>query len=149
MHDRYSLDPIWTVKTQSLFLLEIDAEELFIEDGMTFLVKDFDQFGGHETLGVVHVPPKTLYLANGERMEFKLQAVPGKTRDEVPGYLALRCRRASAYDKSFMESCEGSLQAVAAPKFPKTANNALKSIVSRTIKYENGVKKVQLLGICV
>ena len=42
-----SLDPIWTVRTGSLFLLEVASEELFIEDGMKFLVKDFDQFGSN------------------------------------------------------------------------------------------------------
>lgn len=137
-----SLDPIWTVKTGSLFLLEIESERLFIEDGMTFLIKDFDQFGGNETLGLVHVPPKTLYFAKGERMEFKLQPVPGKTNDEVPGFLAIRCRRATSHDLDFMESYESSLQAVAAPKMPKTTNSAIKSITSRTIKFDHGVKKV-------
>lgn len=139
-----SLDPIWTVKTDSLFLLESEAEELFIEEGMKFLVKDFDQFGGNETLGLVHVPPKTLYLADGERMEFKLQPIPGKTSDEVPGFLAIRCRRATAHDKKFMEGFESSLNAAAEPKMPKVSNNAIKSIVSRTTKVENGVKKVCL-----
>lgn len=142
-----SLDPIWTIKTGSLFLLEVEAEELFIEDGMKFLVKDFDQFGGNETLGIVHVPPKTLYKANGERMEFKLQPVPGKTTTEVPGYLAIRCRRATAHDKNFIEGFEGSLKAVAAPKMPKVTNSAIKSIISRTVKVEDGIKKVCFLGM--
>jgi hypothetical protein len=137
-----SLDPIWTVKTNSLFVLEVAAEELFIEDGMKFLVKDFDQFGGNETLGLVSVPPKTLYLAQGERMEFKLQPVPGKTADEVPGYLAIRCRRASTQDKNFVAGLEGSLRAVAAHKNPKVSNNAIKSIVTRNSKVEDEVKKV-------
>jgi hypothetical protein len=109
---------------------------------MKFLVKDFDQFGANEMLGLVHVPPRTLYLAKGERMEFKLQPVPGKTADEVPGHLAIRCRRASAQDKEFIEGFEGSLKAVAAPKMPKVTNSAIKSIISKTAKMEDGIKKV-------
>ena len=139
----HSLDPIWTVKTGSLFLLDVAAEELFIEDGMKFVVKDFDQFGGDEALGLVTVPPRTIYQAKGDRMEFKLQPVPGKTTDELPGYLAIRCRRASPEDISFMHGLEaGAGKAVAAHKMPKVANNALKSIVSRTKKIDDGVQKV-------
>lgn len=138
----HSLDPIWTIKTGSLFLLEVESEHLFLEDGMKFLVKDFDQFGSNETLGLVHVPPRTLYLANGERMEFKLQPVPGKTVGEVPGYLAIRCRRATTYDKTFMEGMQSSMKAIAAPKLPKSQGNAIKSMVTKTSKIENGVKKV-------
>ena len=140
LHHR--LDPIWTVKTGSLFLLEVESEQFFLEDGMTFLVKDFDQFGANETLGIVHVSPRALYRATGERMEFKLQPVPGKTAAEVPGYLAIRCRRATTYDKTFIEGMQSSLKAIAAPKLPKSQGNVIKSIVTKTSKIENGVKKV-------
>lgn len=126
----------------------MESEELFIEDGMKFLVKDFDQFGGDETLGLVSVPPRTLYLAKGERMEFKLQPVPGKTADDVPGYLAIRCRHASPQDKNFMEGLEsadgGSRRGMAAAKMPKVSNNTIKSIITRTVKMEDGVKKVRV-----
>lgn len=143
-HIPSTLDPIWTVKTGSLFLLEVESEQLFLEDGMKFLVKDFDQFGSNETLGLVHVPPRTLYRANGERMEFKLQPVPGKTAGEVPGYLAIRCRRATTYDKTFMQGMQSSMKAIAAPKLPKSQGNAIKSMVTKTSKNENGVKKFKV-----
>lgn len=130
------------MKTGSLFKLAVDSERLFLEEGMKLLVKDFDAVGANETLGLVHVPPKILYLANGERMEFKLQPVPGKTSEEVPGYLAIRCRRASEYDLNFMTSYESSQKAMAAPELPKTSNNALKSIISKTAKVDHGIKKV-------
>lgn len=106
------------------------------------MVKDFDQFGVDETLGIVQVQPSTLYKANGERMEFKLQPVPGKTGDEVPGYLAIRCRRATAYDKNFMEGLESSMTAIAAPKAPKANINLIKSLRQGNTKVEDGIKKV-------
>jgi hypothetical protein len=97
------LDPIWTLKTGSLFLLSVDAKELFLSEGLVCLVKDFDKLGAHETLGSITVPPKTIYNAKGERMEFKLESPPGKPVN-FSGHLAIRCRRASDYDIKFMKS---------------------------------------------
>lgn len=96
------LDPIWTIKTDSLFLFTLTSQELFTSDGLLFVLKDFDKLGGNEKLGVVTVPAKTLYEAKGERMEFKLQPHGYKSK-EVSGYLAIRCRRASTRDIKFME----------------------------------------------
>jgi hypothetical protein len=101
------LDPIWTVKTKSLFLLEVDAAELFLSEGLLCILYDFDKVGKNEKLGAITIPPKTLYEAKGERMEFKLGPSPGETKD-VPGYLAIRCRRATEYDANFMtDSAKG------------------------------------------
>jgi len=144
-----SLDPIWTVKNGSLFLLEVESEQLFIQDGMNFLVKDFDQFGANDNLGVVHVKPDVLYKAKGERMEFKLQPVSGKIGESIPGYLAIRCRRATPHDLKFMEGLATSVRGIAAPEGPKVANNPLMSIVHRTSKTENGVKKVSGTNVIV
>jgi hypothetical protein len=139
----YSLDPIWTIKNGSLFLLSVESRELFIQDGLQLLVKDFDQFGGNETLGLVKIPPVKLYNATGERMEFKLKPVPGKTEKDTPGYLAIRCRRATDHDKRFMEGYEESSDAVAAaPKHHNAANSTIRSIMTRQYKVDQGVKKV-------
>lgn len=73
-----------------------------MSDGLLFILKDFDKLGGNEKLGVVSVPAKMLYEAKGERMEFKLQP-PGYKNCEIPGYMAIRCRRASSQDIQFME----------------------------------------------
>ena len=32
----FSLNPIWTLKTGSLFLLTVESERFFVEDGMKF-----------------------------------------------------------------------------------------------------------------
>jgi hypothetical protein len=127
-------------------MLEVESEQLFIQDGLKFLVKDFDQFGANETLGIVQVNPRILYQATGERMELKLQPVPGKTSKDVPGYLAIRCRRATANDKNFMETYESSRDALAAPRPPKVSNNPIKSMVSKNAKVIDGVKKVREVG---
>jgi hypothetical protein len=62
---------------------------------------DYDTIGANEKLGIVVVPPHVIYEATGERLEFKLQPPKAKIK-EVPGHLAIRCRRASDYDIEFM-----------------------------------------------
>ena len=42
-----TLNPIWTVETSSLFLLELSSEQFFSSPGLTFLVKDYDAVGGN------------------------------------------------------------------------------------------------------
>jgi len=66
-------------------------------------------------LGAVTVPPRVLYEAKGERMEFKLCPAPGHgSIKDVSGFLAIRCRRATAYDKQFMKEFHESEKAAAA-----------------------------------
>jgi hypothetical protein len=96
------LDPIWTLKTDSLFLWTVNAKELFLSDGLQCFLWDFDKIGQDDILAWINVPPYILYGAVGERLEFKLQPPPGSNKVEVPGYMAIRCRRASEYDKRFM-----------------------------------------------
>lgn len=142
------LDPIWTIKTGSLFLLTVESRELFIHDGLNFLVKDYDKLGHNEVLGCVQVPPAVLYKANGERMVFKLQAAPGAANSEPSGHLAVRCRRATDYDKKFMESFMESKKVVAAGDQLASGKNDLLSIISRNWKEEkDGTKKVSPLSV--
>ena len=139
-----SLDPIWTVKTGSLFLLSVESRELFINDGLAFVVKDYDSIGSDEPLGFATVHPSVLYQAKGERMEFKLQAPPGTKRKKAKGYLAIRCRRATDYDKKFMAEHTETKKAVNAVSHPVTMNSNLRSIVLRNSKVEkDGTKKVR------
>jgi hypothetical protein len=74
---------------------------LFISDGLKCILHDFDSLGKDEVLGFIQITPKQLYDAKGERMEFKLNPPP-KSKEDVPGHLAIRCRRATDYDKQFM-----------------------------------------------
>ena len=97
----HSLDPIWTVKTNSLFLWTIHPKDLFMSDGLLCVVFDFDQVGTHENLGQVYIPPDILYKASEERVELPLKP-PSSSTAKSAGYLAIRCRRASDYDHHFM-----------------------------------------------
>lgn len=113
-----TLDPVWTISTGSLFLLTVDVKQLFRGEGLLFIVYDFDKVGANDRLGAVTVPPKMIYDATGERMEFKLGPPPGKT-SEVTGYLAIRVRRASDHDKEFMEQLKNSNRKLQLPSMKK------------------------------
>jgi hypothetical protein len=150
-----SLDPIWTIKTESLFLLEVDTADLFLSEGLLCILYDFDKVGKDEKLGAITISPKTLYEAKGERMEFKLEPAPGQTK-EVPGYLAIRCRKATDYDAKFMidfkQGADSDLLGLkaATSKAHDTKGGAsnLKSLLGRNTKvFKNGkdagIKKVR------
>ena len=126
------LDPIWTLKTGSLFILTTESRKLFLDDGMRFIVKDFDQLGKDEVLGTVHVKPQVWYQSKGERMEFKLQPPHGSKDTEVPGYLVLRIRRASEYDQKFMADYNNTKgnQGVASVDHPKATTNFVKTMTT-------------------
>lgn len=104
-----TLNPVWTLKTGSLFLLHVESRRFFIEEGVKFVVKDFDKMAKDEILGICRVGPKVFYHAKGERMEFKL-TIPrlenagarDKPNEISTATLVLRCRRATAYDQKFM-----------------------------------------------
>jgi C2 domain len=104
-HISKTLDPIWTVSTGSLFLLRnINIkEQLFRSDGMLCILYDYDKLGANDALGAVTIPPKTIFDAKGERMEFPLGTPPVKCHHKITGNLAIRIRRATQYDIDFMD----------------------------------------------
>ena len=95
------MDPIWTVKTNALFLWTVSTKDLFVSDGLLCVVYDYDQVGSHMHLGQVFIPPKILYEASEERIELPLKH-HYHTDGPVLGFLAIRCRRATQYDQNFM-----------------------------------------------
>lgn len=138
--------------------MTVESKKLFVEDGMRFIVKDFDQFGKDEILAICTVNPRVLYLANGERMEIKLLPPNGSKHAEVPGYLVIRCRRASEYDQKFMADYE-KLQkkgGVASYDHPKSNTSLIKTMVTwNKRKEKDGTTKVRrhlhlhLVGVCI
>lgn len=140
-----SLNPIWTLQTGSLFVLSIDSKELFAGDGLFCRVVDYDVIS-NDDLGMFVVPPSVLYTANGEREVFKLKPPPRSKLKEVPGHLAIRCRRATQYDKDFMQEFESS-QVAAKIDTISTASlggkSDLQSLIGRNEKTDkSGIRKV-------
>jgi hypothetical protein len=139
--------------------MEIDATELFLSEGLLCLIYDYDKIGGNEKLGSATIPPRTLYEAKGQRMEFKLGPAPGHTK-EVPGFLAIRCRRATDYDVNFLKSFQAGKTGMGhflglTAKEAKTATHSkggsgnIKSMLTRTTKVEKegknaGIRQVRI-----
>ena len=73
-----SLNPVWTIKTKSLFLINTTIENYF--EGSNFLsfqVKDYDAFTKNDTLGTVDISKESLLNGTGERQVFNI-IPPGK-----------------------------------------------------------------------
>jgi hypothetical protein len=82
-HLSKTLNPVWTIKNQSLFLLSTSSRELFrCFEGIMFEVRDYDAFGDNEVLGRVYVPPKVMYEGKADRTEFALQLPPDLARKQ-------------------------------------------------------------------
>jgi hypothetical protein len=132
-----TLNPIWTLKTGSLFLLTVESKRFFIEDGMKFIIKDYDKIGKHDVLGIVNVEPKILYNSTGQRLEYKLQPPPNSKVKDVPGILVIRCRRASQYDIKFMIDYEKKgegMKGVSGYNAPVANTNVFKTITTKVKK---------------
>jgi hypothetical protein len=115
----HRLDPIWTIKTGSLFLLTVSMNDLFLNDGLVLILHDFDKVGSDEILGAIKIRAKQIYEAKAERMEFKLGPA-GSNTEEVSGHMAIRCRRASDQDIQFMEDLKRASQLAVLGMKPKT-----------------------------
>ncbi|CAB9497692.1 Multiple C2 and transmembrane domain-containing protein 1 [Seminavis robusta] len=142
-------DPIYTIQHQSLFILEVATKEIKDNDGITFEVKDYDFIGSNDMLGTVVVPPETILEAKGERLELQL-----KNKGNDAGFLAVRCRPATNYDREFLQGVTGrskkrdfmglnaSYDRTMAPK--GGGGNVLKTMFTRNNKTEHGVKKYRV-----
>jgi hypothetical protein len=66
-----TLDPIWTLRKKSLFLLSMTPEEFFsCSSGMTLCIKDYDAVGSNDVLGQVVVGLDELLASKGERVGY-------------------------------------------------------------------------------
>ena len=129
----FRLEPIYTLKNGSLFILTVDSFDLFKAGGLNFLVEDHDDFSSNDLLGVASVPAKELYNARGERREYEFN---------TSGKIAIRCRRATDHDKEFLTQYEESRRVEVAKERPKTNSNDVLSMVAKKTKKVNGVKMV-------
>ena len=131
-----TLEPVWTIKTDSLCILSVTVRNLFdAQDGLTFLVQDYDKFGGNETLGAVVISPKEIFTGKGDRTEYKLKPVFGQ-KNYGKGSLAVRIRRATDYDLEFMEKWSSSQKEdlIVKQTATKGGKGTIGSIVTRNEK---------------
>lgn len=103
-------NPVWTVKTGSLFLLQ--PQDMMGHDKILFKVMDQNVIGTNE-LKYVCIDLKLIREGKGDRLEFSLKSpIKGEFLDLEPttpsnidrrqAFVALRSRRATSYDVEFM-----------------------------------------------
>jgi len=107
-----TLNPVFTIKHNSMFLFEPTALEFFqASRGVIFKVKDYDAVSTHDDLGQVTVSQRELLNCNGERIEYDLKQV-GKDKLDVSQTfvhrprLVLRIRKATEQDIAFIKTLE-------------------------------------------
>jgi len=67
------LNPIYTLETGSLFLLQMTVEEFFAcTGGMSFVIKDYDAVGSDDTMGTCTIPHDQLLQGKGERKGYEI-----------------------------------------------------------------------------
>lgn len=106
-----TLDPIYTLRQDALWLWTVTMEDLFLGSskggvgGLALEVCDYDSLSSDDTLGTAAVPPEDIYYGDEERMSYPLLAEDGD------GYflplksgatIAIRVRRATSYHKEFL-----------------------------------------------
>ena len=116
--------------------MTVDSFDLFKASGLSFLVEDYDDFSSNDLLGVASVPAKDLYNAHGERTEYEFN---------TEGHIAIRCRRATDYDKDFLTHYEQSRQMPIAKDNSKTSGNDILSMVAKKSKKVDGTRLVSSL----
>lgn len=69
-----NLQPIWTLETGSLFLIQCTTEEFFASSsGISFTVKDYDVADADDVLATVSVPLKDALEGSGERTPYEMK----------------------------------------------------------------------------
>ena len=96
-----SLDPIYTVDTNSLFILDANRADLIKTGGLLFKVKDYDTGGKNDDVCSKTIPAEALLESAGERLEFPLEPAAWVKGDDA-GNIAVRCRPATSSDREFM-----------------------------------------------
>ncbi len=148
-HINNNLNPIWTLRNNSLFIFTVTPKKLFEETyGMVFTVYDYD-LNGYDILGRATISPRKLFLANEERIEMNLRPVivgrktfpkiAAKNDDIFIGKLAIRCRRATDYDKEFLQEFKANKKNNITDKeeFVKSNKPTLvNTVISQNVKYE-------------
>lgn len=92
-------DPIYTIKHDSVFIMDIATKEIKENGGVLFKVKDYDMIGSNDDLCEATVSAEKILEASGERMEVQM-----KSNGRDAGFIAIRIRPATNYDRDFLKN---------------------------------------------
>ena len=97
----FSLNPKWGPKEDNTFLLDCTLAEFADNDGIWFVVRDYDLVSGDDSLGQVRIKADDLAVdASGTPKTFERKINPPKSAKPGTdcGFLTIRCRFASPED---------------------------------------------------
>eukprot|EP00550_Attheya_septentrionalis_P000574 CAMPEP_0198283726 /NCGR_PEP_ID=MMETSP1449-20131203/3307_1 /TAXON_ID=420275 /ORGANISM="Attheya septentrionalis, Strain CCMP2084" /LENGTH=1175 /DNA_ID=CAMNT_0043980497 /DNA_START=124 /DNA_END=3651 /DNA_ORIENTATION=+ len=99
-------DPIWTLDTGSLFLIQMTPDDFFASTGgVSFLLKDYHTLLHNDVVGRVILPLESILKAKGERKEYEIKYDRSLgVRSHKKCHLSLRIKKASEDDIQFMEA---------------------------------------------
>ena len=79
-----SLNPVWTLSTGSLFLIQTTLNDFFESaNRLEFVVKDYDSVGDNDVLGSALIRKDDLLRGEGERVEFPLTTTHYEGKSQV------------------------------------------------------------------
>ena len=95
-----TVDPVWSLETGSLFLVQMDPHDFFTATGGTmFLLGDHHSLGTSKVLGRVRVGLQQLLQMKGERVGFDIALENDiQVLSSVSAQLYLRIKEASKSD---------------------------------------------------
>ena len=76
-HIAQTLNPTFSTQHNPFFVLDAKPSEVRANGGLTFKIKDWDQFGKNDDLGSVTMDADTLYASQGDNMELKISPPKG------------------------------------------------------------------------
>lgn len=108
-HFSNELNPVWTVDTGSLFLMECNAEDFFsYATGLRFRILDKDRVSRNDVIGNVTISQSDLLQMKGERLSFPIHLSPNLLKKNAKNASApklnLRVRKAKPEDKAFIKA---------------------------------------------
>jgi len=99
-----TVNPVWSLETGSLFLVEMDPQDFFSSTGgMTFVLSDYQNFtavvGANQVLGRVRVGLNQIMEMKGERVSYEIAVAQDvKVSSALTPKLYLRFKEASPTD---------------------------------------------------
>lgn len=101
-----SVNPIWTIETASLFILDVTPEAFFgSAQGLVFIIRDYDTIGANDTLGKVDVAQEDLLNGDGERKEFKLLESSSKNEKQPVSILCVYRSEENSWSLGGLSPC--------------------------------------------
>lgn len=107
-HIPKTLNPKWGAEDNNTFLLDCPVAKLLDQEGLFFVVRDFDMVSKDDSLGHVFIKAKDIRNDSPTASTFERKITPPKgiEKDKDCGHLTIRLRKASPEDIASIQKGE-------------------------------------------